>query len=189
MVGEMRDTETILAAMNAAETGHLVMSTLHTIDTVQTVDRIVDSFPGDQHTQVRGMLASALTAVVSLRLLRKADGQGRVPAVEVLIATPTVRSLIREAKTRELHNAIKSGAQYGMQTFDQSLLALVGKKLITPEIALAEATGTLEGSAPGSPPASPFGSTARLTLSQRCLTSWYQVSESWILSQQATHCP
>lgn len=140
MIGEMRDPVTILAAMNAAETGHLVMSTLHTIDASQTVDRIVDSFPGDQHTQVRGMLASSLTAVISLRLLRKADGSGRVPAVEVLVATPTIRSLIREQKTKEITNAIKNGAQYGMQTFDQSLLALLGKKLISPETALAEAT-------------------------------------------------
>jgi len=76
MIGEMRDPETILAAMNAAETGHLVMSTLHTIDTVQTIDRIVDTFPGDQQSQVRGMLASCLTAVISLRLLRRADGAG-----------------------------------------------------------------------------------------------------------------
>lgn len=140
MVGEMRDPETILAAINAAETGHLVMSTLHTIDASQTVDRIVDSFPGDQHAQVRGMLATSLTAIISLRLLRRADGQGRVPAVEVLVATPTIRSLIREQKTKELHQAIKTGAQYGMQTFDQSLLELLGKKLITPDVALAEAT-------------------------------------------------
>jgi len=141
MVGEMRDYETIRAAVNAAETGHMVISSLHTIEASQTVDRIIDTFPAEQHSQIRGQMASILTAVISLRLIPMASGTGRVPAVEVLRATPTIRSLIREQKTSQLRQAIQSGGnQYGMQTFDQSLLELYKIGLISMESALAEAT-------------------------------------------------
>ncbi|MEK6647146.1 MAG: type IV pilus twitching motility protein PilT [Candidatus Firestonebacteria bacterium] len=145
MVGEMRDYETISAGVTAAETGHLVMSSLHTIDASQTVDRIIDSFPVEQQTQIRGQLAATLTAVISLRLLAKTGGAGRVPGVEILLATPTVRTLIREQKTSQIKSAIQSGiTQYGMQTFDQSLLGLYQKGLIKMEDALAEATSASE---------------------------------------------
>lgn len=145
MVGEMRDQETIAAAISAAETGHLVMSSLHTIDAGQTVDRIIDSFPSEQQSQIRSQLASTLIAVVSLRLLKRAGGKGRVPAVEILRATPTIRSLIREQKTAQLRATITAGAvQYKMQTFDQSLLNLYREELISMEDALSEATSPTE---------------------------------------------
>ena len=145
MVGEMRDQETIAAAISAAETGHLVMSSLHTIDAGQTVDRLIDSFPSEQQSQMRSQLSSTLTAVVSLRLLKRTGGKGRVPAVEILRATPTVRSLIREQKTSQLRATITAGAvQYKMQTFDQSLLNLYKEELIGMEDALAEATSSTE---------------------------------------------
>ncbi|OGF49775.1 MAG: hypothetical protein A2231_04550 [Candidatus Firestonebacteria bacterium RIFOXYA2_FULL_40_8] len=145
MVGEMRDYETMSAALSAAETGHMVMSSLHTIDAGQTVDRIIDSFPSEQQSQMRAQLASTLTAVISLRLLRRAGGKGRVPAVEILRATPTIRSLIREQKTSSLRATIQAGAvQYKMQTFDQSLLNLYREGLISMEDALAEATSATE---------------------------------------------
>ena len=141
MIGEMRDTDTMQAAISAAETGHLVLSTLHTIDAAQTVDRLIDSFPGEQQSQVRTQLASTLSAVISLRLIRMSGGKGRVPAVEILRATPTVRSLIREHKTSQLLSAIQAGAvQYKMQTFDQSLLELYKMELISMEDALSEST-------------------------------------------------
>jgi len=145
MVGEMRDYETIAAALSAAETGHLVMSSLHTIDASQTIDRIIDSFPSEQQSQIRTQLASTLTAVISLRLIKRAGGKGRVPAVEILRATPTVRTLIREQKTSQLRATIQAGAvQYKMQTFDQSLLDLYKAELISMEDALAEATSPTE---------------------------------------------
>ncbi|MFH1825447.1 MAG: type IV pilus twitching motility protein PilT [Candidatus Firestonebacteria bacterium] len=145
MVGEMRDHETISAALSAAETGHLVMSSLHTMDAGQTVDRIIDSFPVEQQSQIRIQLASTITAVISLRLLRRTGGKGRVPAIEILIATPTVRALIREQKTSQLRATIQAGAvQYKMQTFDQSLLELYKEELITMEDALAEANSPTE---------------------------------------------
>ena len=145
MLGEMRDQETIAAAVKAAETGHLVISSLHTIDASQTVERIIDSFPSEAQPQIRSMLASTLTAAISLRLLHKKGGQGRVPAVEVLRATPTVRSQIREQKISQLRQTMESGhLQYNMQTFDQSLLQLYQKDLITMEDALMEATSPSE---------------------------------------------
>ena len=145
MVGEMRDYETMSAALSAAESGHMVMSSLHTIDAGQTVDRIIDSFPSEQQSQMRSQLASTITAIISLRLLRRAGGKGRVPAVEILRATPTIRSLIREQKTSQLRATIQAGAvQYKMQTFDQSLLNLYREGLITMEDALAEANSATE---------------------------------------------
>jgi len=140
-IGEMRDYETVATAISAAETGHLVLSTLHTIDAIQTMDRLVDFFPSGQQQQVRSQLCSIITAIVSMRLITKADGVGRVPAVEVLVGTPTVRNLIRENKMSHLKTVIEQGtSQYGMQTFDQSLADLYRKGLISLEEAIAEAT-------------------------------------------------
>ncbi|HDH97492.1 MAG TPA: type IV pilus twitching motility protein PilT, partial [Proteobacteria bacterium] len=123
MVGEMRDLETIETAMHAAETGHLVMSTLHTLNAVETVNRIISMFPSHQQEQVRYQLANILKAVVSQRLIARADGRGRIPAVEVLISTARIRQCIRDkTKTHEIQQAIEEGTNYGMQSFDQSLI-------------------------------------------------------------------
>jgi twitching motility protein PilT len=142
LVGEMRDFETIQTALIAAETGHLVLSTLHTADTVETVNRIISVFPPYQQKQVRAQLASVLRAIISMRLVPKSDGVGRVPAVEVLIATAIIRSCIEDPdKTRLIHDHISQGvSQYGMQTFDQSLLDLFQKGLITYEDAVSRAS-------------------------------------------------
>ena len=126
LVGEMRDFETVETALVAAETGHLVLSTLHTMDATETVNRIISVFPPHQQKQIRLQLAAVLKAVVSMRLLPRADGLGRVPAVEVLIATNYIRDCIEnKEKTKYITDAIKAGtSQYGMQTFDQSLYQL-----------------------------------------------------------------
>jgi twitching motility protein PilT len=138
LVGEMRDFETISTALSAAETGHLVMSTLHTLDASETINRIISVFPPYQQKQVRMQLASVLKGVVSMRLVPRSDGNGRVPAVEVMIATQTVRECIIDPdKTRKIPDVIAAGqSQYGMQTFDQSLFGLYEKNLITYEEAL-----------------------------------------------------
>jgi twitching motility protein PilT len=138
LVGEMRDYETISTAILAAETGHLVMSTLHTVDATETINRIISVFPPYQQKQVRLQLASVLRGIISMRLIPRADGKGRVPAVEVCVCTATVREHIVDAdKTRKLHDVIASGvSQYGMQTFDQSLMTLYTRGLITYEEAL-----------------------------------------------------
>lgn len=142
LVGEMRDFETIQTALTAAETGHLVLSTLHTGDAVETVNRIISVFPPYQHKQVRTQLASVLRAIISMRLVPRADGGGRVPAVEVLVATATIKGCIEEAdKTKLIHDYIEEGvSQYGMQTFDQSLLSLYQNGLITYEDAISRAS-------------------------------------------------
>ncbi len=139
LVGEMRDLETIHMALTAAETGHLVFATLHTQSAPQTVDRIVDVFPPDQQGQIRVMLATTLQAVVTQQLLPSADGHGRAAAVEVLIATPAVRNLIRERKGYQLASQMQGGAKYGMVTMDQNLADLVRTKRITVETALERA--------------------------------------------------
>ncbi len=138
LVGEMRDYETISTAILAAETGHLVMSTLHTLDAAETVNRIISVFPPYQQKQVRLQLAAVLKGVVAQRLIPRADGKGRVPAVEVCIVTATVRECVVEPdKTRKLHEVISASvSQYGMQTFDQSLMSLYKRSLITYEEAL-----------------------------------------------------
>jgi twitching motility protein PilT len=138
LVGEMRDHETIETALLAAETGHLVLSTLHTLDAAETIGRIVSVFPPHQHQQVRLQLGSVLRAVVSQRLIPKADGKGRVPAVEVMIVTPFIRDcIIDKEKTHLIRGAIAQGtSQYGMQTFDQSIYFLYEQRLITQEEAL-----------------------------------------------------
>ena len=127
LVGEMRDLETIATALLAAETGHLVFSTLHTLDATETIQRIIAVFPPPEQKQIRLQLASTLKAVVSQRLVRRFDDKGRVPAVEVMIATAYIRDcIINSDKTRLIHDAIAAGtSQYGMQTFDQSLYDLV----------------------------------------------------------------
>ncbi|RJR16927.1 MAG: type IV pilus twitching motility protein PilT [Nitrospiraceae bacterium] len=142
LVGEMRDFETIKTALDAAETGHLVVSTLHTTDTVETINRIISVFPPYQHGQVRAQLASVLKAIISMRLIPRADGRGRVPAVEILINTATIRSCIEEPdKTKNVHDYLAEGvSQYGMQTFDQSLMSLYKNELITYEEAVNIAT-------------------------------------------------
>ena len=138
LVGEMRDFETIETAILAAETGHLVLSTLHTLDAAETVNRIVAVYPPYQQKQIRLQLAGILKGVVSQRLLPKADGMGRVPAVEIMLATARIRDcIVDKEKTQEIHDAIAEGhATYHMQTFDQSLMTLLKRELITYEEAL-----------------------------------------------------
>ena len=146
LVGEMRDLETISTALLAAETGHLVFSTLHTLDATETIQRIIAVFPPPEQKQIRLQLAATLKAVVSQRLVRRADDLGRVPACEVMIATAYIRDcIINPDKTRLIHDAIAAGtSQYGMQTFDQSLFDLYTRQLITLEEALSRASNADE---------------------------------------------
>ncbi|HJU82932.1 MAG TPA: type IV pilus twitching motility protein PilT [Holophagaceae bacterium] len=146
LVGEMRDLETIETALHAAETGHLVFSTLHTLDATETINRVISVFPPHHQKQIRLQLASVLKGVISQRLVPRADGQGRVPACEVMVATETVRSCIEDKdKTKQLRDVIAQGtSQYGMQTFDQSLYFLLKQGLITEEEALLRATNVGE---------------------------------------------
>ena len=142
LVGEMRDLETIETALVAAETGHLVLSTLHTTDASETLTRIISAFPPYQQKSIRIQLAGLLKAVISQRLMRAARGSGRVPAVEVMISTPLIRDyILHEDKTGQIRDAISAGtSQYGMQIFDQSLFYLYQSGLITLEEALRGAT-------------------------------------------------
>jgi twitching motility protein PilT len=142
LVGEMRDPETMSVALHAAETGHLVFSTLHTLNATETVNRIIGSFPPHQEQQIRDQLAAVIAGVVSQRLVPRISGDGRVPAVEVLVATGLVRDCIREAKrTQDIPSVIANGtAQYGMQTFDQCLLRLYREGIISYETAREAAT-------------------------------------------------
>jgi twitching motility protein PilT len=142
LVGEMRDFETIETAITAAETGHLVMSTLHTVDATETITRIISAFPPYHQQQVRNILAGILKGVISQRLVPRADGKGRVPAVEVLVSTSLIRECVTDKdKTKEINDAIAKGfTVHGMQTFDQSLMYLFRKNLITYEEALRQST-------------------------------------------------
>ena len=142
LVGEMRDYETIETALNAAETGHLVLSTLHTLDATETINRIISVFPPHQQKQIRLQLAAVLKSAISMRLLPRADGTGRVPAVEVMRTTNYIRDCIENKdKTKMIHDAIAQGtSQYGMQTFDQSIYQLYKRDLITMEEALRRAS-------------------------------------------------
>jgi twitching motility protein PilT len=141
MIGEMRDTETIDIAMKAAETGHLVISTAHTTDAAKTVQRVLSVFPPSEQAMMRIRLAESLKAVVSQRLLPRADGRGLIPAVEVMVGTRVVQECIRhQERTYELNEFIAKGRHYGMQTFDQHLLALIQSGQITREVALSAAT-------------------------------------------------
>ena len=140
LVGEMRDHETIETALTAAETGHLVLSTLHTIDATETVNRIISVFPPYQQRQMRIQLAAVLRGVISMRLVPRLDGKGRVPAVEVMIASARVRQMIDDKElTKQLPEAIQQGYEsYGMQTFDQSLMGLLKQKFISFDEALRQ---------------------------------------------------
>ena len=146
LVGEMRDHETVETALLAAETGHLVLSTLHTLDATETVNRIIAVFPPHQQRQVRIQLASVLKAAVSQRLMPRSDGHGRVPAVEVMVSTAFIRDcIVDKDKTSQIHGAIAAGtSQYGMQTFDQSIFSLYQQGLVTLEEALRWASNVDE---------------------------------------------
>ena len=137
VVGEMRDLETISTALTAAETGHLVLATLHTPDAPQTIERIIDVFPPYQQQQVRLQLAAALQGVISQQLIPRATGKGRILCAEVMIATPGVRNMVRERQTEQIRTAIQTGAAFGMETMDKSLKDLCDKGLITYETALS----------------------------------------------------
>jgi twitching motility protein PilT len=133
LVGELRDLETISIALTAAETGHLVFATLHTQDAPQTVDRVIDVFPTNQQQQIRVQLAGALQGVVCQQLIPTADGKGRVVGVEIMMATPAIRNLIRDGKTHQIYSAMQAGGRHGMQTMDQSLADLLRRGYITYE--------------------------------------------------------
>jgi twitching motility protein PilT len=139
LVGEMRDLETIGTALTAAETGHLVFATLHTQDTPQTVDRIIDVFPPEQQGQVRAQLSVALQGIMTQMLLPTADGAGRCVAAEVLVPTPAVRNLIREGKTHQIYSVLQTGGQHGMQTMDAALVELVRAGKVTRQLAESRA--------------------------------------------------
>src|SRR5918996_1308974 len=144
LVGEMRDLETISTALTAAETGHLVFATLHTQDTSQTVDRIVDVFPPEQQQQVRVQLSVSLQGIVTQQLLPTADGKGRTVATEVLVPTPAVRNLIREGKTHQIYSTMQTGANVGMQTMEAALATLVRQGKITQRLAESRANEPAE---------------------------------------------
>jgi twitching motility protein PilT len=131
LVGEMRDLETIRLAMTAAETGHLVFGTLHTSSAAKTIDRIIDVFPADEKEMMRAMLSESLRAVISQTLCKTKDGAGRVAAHEIMIATPAIRNLIREAKVAQMYSTIQTSQGVGMQTLDQNLMELVKRNVIT----------------------------------------------------------
>jgi twitching motility protein PilT len=130
LVGEMRDLETIRLAMTAAETGHLVLGTLHTSSAAKTVDRIIDVFPAAEKEMIRAMLSESLRAVISQTLLKTKDGGGRVAAHEIMIGTPAIRNLIREAKVAQMYSSIQTGQSVGMQTLDQCLMDLVKRNVV-----------------------------------------------------------
>jgi len=140
VIGEMRDFEAISAGITAAETGHLVLSTIHTIDAVQTIDRIIDTYPPHQQKQARIQLSNVLKGIVSQRLCLLSNGEGRIPATEILIGTSFIRKLILEDKTQEIYKSMENGEYYLMNTFDQSLLKLHRDGLITFEEAMDKAT-------------------------------------------------
>ncbi|QOY95316.1 type IV pilus twitching motility protein PilT [Massilia sp. UMI-21] len=131
LVGELRDLETIRLALSAAETGHLVFGTLHTSSAAKTIDRIVDVFPAEEKEMVRAMLSESLQAVISQTLLKTKDGAGRVAAHEIMIGTPAIRNLIREAKIAQMYSSIQTGSSVGMQTLDQNLTDLVRRNVIS----------------------------------------------------------
>lgn len=135
LVGEMRDLETISTALTAAETGHLVFATLHTQDTAQTIDRIIDVFPSHQQGQVRVQLSVALQGIITQQLLPTADGSGRVAACEVLVPSAAVRNLIREGKTHQIYSTLQTGSALGMQTMDAALATLVRNGVVTQKLA------------------------------------------------------
>ena len=131
LVGELRDLETIRLALSAAETGHLVFGTLHTVSAAKTIDRIIDVFPGDEKEMVRAMLSESLQAVISQILLKNKEGNGRVAAHEIMLGTPAIRNLIREGKIAQMYSAIQTGSSFGMQTMDANLMTLVKRNQIS----------------------------------------------------------
>ena len=135
----MRDPETIAIALTAAETGHLVFSTLHTVGAAKTIDRIIDSFPPAQQNQVKGQLATVLEGVVSQQLIPRRDGSGVVPAVEVMVVTPAIRNLIREGKPYQINSLIQTGSNSGMQSLEANLAKLVMDRVITKDDAMIRA--------------------------------------------------
>jgi twitching motility protein PilT len=137
LVGEIRDPESMSMALTGAETGHLVLSTLHTIDTPQSIERMIDLFESGQQQQIRTQLSGVLRAVVSQQLPRRADGSGRMAALEIMIATSAIKNLIRKGETSQIYTNIQTGKQYGMQTMNQALKDMISKKLITEDTALA----------------------------------------------------
>ena len=139
LVGELRDLETIRLALSAAETGHLVFGTLHTSSAAKTIDRIVDVFPAEEKEMVRAMLSESLQAVISQTLLKTKDGSGRVAAHEIMLGTPAIRNLIREAKIAQMYSSIQTGSNVGMQTLDQNLTDLVRRNVISSSAARAAA--------------------------------------------------
>lgn len=139
LIGEMRDLETIQTALTAAETGHLVFATLHTVDAPQTIDRIIDVFPPHQQQQVRIQLSGCIQGIIAQQLLPTKDGKGRIVAAEIMVATAGVRNLVREGKTHQIYTAIQTGQKYGMQTLDMALTDLVKRGWITYEVALQKA--------------------------------------------------
>lgn len=139
LVGELRDLETIRLALTAAETGHLVFGTLHTSSAAKTIDRIIDVFPGEEKEMVRAMLSESLQAVISQTLLKTKDGSSRVAAHEIMLGTPAIRNLIREAKVAQMYSAIQTGSGIGMQTLDQNLTDLVRRNVISMGAARAAA--------------------------------------------------
>jgi len=169
LVGEMRDLETISAALTIAETGHLTLGTLHTNSCAQTINRIIDVFPTSQQSQVRAQLSLVLEGVLSQQLIPTPDGRGRVMALEIMVTTPAIRNLIREEKIHQIYSAMQAGQKFGMQTMNQSLFELVQKRKISREEALnrstlpeelAQLTGAVNGGhsvASTSGSSSPFG--------------------------------
>jgi twitching motility protein PilT len=133
LVGEMRDLETISLAITAAETGHLVFGTLHTMSAPKTIDRIIDAFPADRQQQIRAMLSESLEGVVTQTLLPRCDGEGRIPAIEVMPILPSIRNLIREGKTHQIPSIMQTGAAHGMITMEASLAKLVAAGIVTNE--------------------------------------------------------
>jgi twitching motility protein PilT len=139
LVGEMRDLETIALAIEAASTGHLVFGTLHTTSAAKTVDRVIEVFPEAQQEQIRNTLSDGIRAVIAQTLFKRRDGTGRVAALEIMIATPAVRNLIREGKTFQIPSMLQTGQKYGMQTLDDGIMKLLQKKVITPDEAYMKA--------------------------------------------------
>ncbi|MEW6102581.1 MAG: PilT/PilU family type 4a pilus ATPase [bacterium] len=144
MVGEMRDITSLQAALSAAETGHFVLTTMHTLDATQTLERIINFFPPYQHNQIRMQLVLCLKAIISLRLLPRCDIEGRVPGCEVLVVTPFIRKLIEENKISQIPSAIADGGFYGMQTFNQSLIGLYQRGMVSYDDALSASTNPEE---------------------------------------------
>jgi len=140
LVGEMRDYETIETALTAAETGHLVLSTLHTLDATETVNRIISVFPPHQQKQIRLQLASVLKAVISMRLVPRADGKGRVPALEILLPDDAVRNLIRQGKVEQIYSIMQTNTGRGMQTMEQSLAELIQRRIVDVEVGLSRSS-------------------------------------------------